>query len=214
MWLWASLAVVASAVLLMRLILPHHIEAPASRSIPDLSVTNPLNQPGGGTVSADAYDVYSALYQKPQQEPLAFAKDSVTDIPQLNGSCLKPSTPSEREMVDAFVAANHLSHQWEKKFAIPFEYRLLNGTETVMAENCLETHGRSGANCGTFQGLRHVRFLGVPGFDRAHMRALVSVVKLCGKYCGSGGIFAVEKTGDTWRRSEPTDFTRDCSWMY
>jgi hypothetical protein len=37
---------------------------------------------------------------------------------------------------------------------------------------------------------------------------------MCGAYCGSGGIFVVEKTGETWKRSDPTDFTRDCSWMY
>jgi hypothetical protein len=59
-----------------------------------------------------------------------------------------------------------------------------------------------------------VRYLGVPGFDRAHTHALVSVVKMCGRYCGNGGIFEVEKEGKTWRRMDPTDFTRECSWMY
>ena len=49
----------------------------------------PLNQSGGGPAPADAYEVYSALYQAPMQEPLAFAEDSVTDIPQVNGNCLR-----------------------------------------------------------------------------------------------------------------------------
>ena len=31
---------------------------------------------------------------------------------------------------------------------------------------------------------------------------------------GTGGIFVVEKKGDTWQRSPMTDFTSDCSWMY
>ena len=51
---------------------------------------------------------------------------------------------------------------------------------------------------------RHVRYLGVPGFDHTHTRALVSVVKMCGNHCGSGGIFEVEKSGNTWRRAEST----------
>jgi hypothetical protein len=59
-----------------------------------------------------------------------------------------------------------------------------------------------------------VRFLGVPGFDHAHTHALVSVIKMCGKFCGSGGIFAVEKTGASWQRAGAADFTRDCSWAY
>jgi hypothetical protein len=62
--------------------------------------------------------------------------------------------------------------------------------------------------------VRHVRFLGVPGFDRSHTRALVSVIKSCGGFCGSGGIFAVEKSGANWKRSAPTAFTQDCSWSY
>jgi hypothetical protein len=43
---------------------------------------------------------------------------------------------------------------------------------------------------------------------------LVSVIKKCGRYCGSGGIFVAEKAGGTWRRAETTDFTRNCNWMY
>jgi len=39
-------------------------------------------------------------------------------------------------------------------------------------------------------------------------------VKMCGRYCGSGGIFAVEKKEGKWQRSAPSDFTRECSWMY
>jgi hypothetical protein len=38
---------------------------------------------------------------------LVFAENLVTDIPQVNGSCLKPSTPEEREMTDVYVVANH-----------------------------------------------------------------------------------------------------------
>ena len=32
-----------------------------------------------------------AFYQAPLQVPLPFAENSVTDIPQVDGSCLKPS---------------------------------------------------------------------------------------------------------------------------
>ena len=38
----------------------------------------------------------SALYQAPMQEPLVFSEDSLTDIPQVNGSCLRPSGRKSR----------------------------------------------------------------------------------------------------------------------
>jgi hypothetical protein len=214
LWLRLALIVVAIVLIWLRIASGRHAKAPATKPITDLAATSPLNQPGGGAVPAEAYDVYSGLYQAPTQEPLAFAENSVTDIPQLDGSCLKPSTAEEHEMADAFVAANRQSHRWEQKFSIPQGYRLLAHGETVQAQTCLASHGRDATACEGFKQIRHVRFLGVPGFDRTHIRALVSVIKNCGGFCGSGGIFAVEKTGGTWQRSATTDFTRDCSWMY
>jgi hypothetical protein len=180
----------------------------------DVGATMTSNQPGGGVVPAEAYGVYSALYQAPMQEPLVFSEDSLTDIPQVNGSCLRPTSAQEHEMTDAFVAANQQTHRWEKKFSIPKGYQLLPPTELAQAQTCAATHGRNVASCETYKQLRYVRLLGVPGFDQAHTRALVSVIKSCGQFCGSGGIFVVEKIGGTWKRSPTTDFTRDCSWMY
>src|SRR5258708_255127 len=90
----------------------------------------------------------------------------------------------------------------------------LNQPAAGTAAACLESYGNDSAQCATYKNLGHVRFLGVPGLDRARTRALVSVVKMCGRYCGNGGIFEVEKAGATWRRADPTDFTRNCSWMY
>jgi hypothetical protein len=188
--------------------------APAVPAITDLAATSPLNQPGGGPAPAEGYQVYSALYHAPANEPLAFAENSATDIPQVGGSCLKPSTPEQQQMADALVANNRLSHTWEQKFSIPAGYRLLSHAEVPQALACLQTHGRDAEKCAAFAGLKHVRLLGVPGFDKAQDKALVSVIKNCGGVCGSGGIFAVEKKGDTWQRTETTDFTRDCSWMY
>jgi hypothetical protein len=196
--LWLLLLVVAAALVWAGIILLHHTKTPVNTPIKDLGATMPLNQPGGGVVSADAYAVYSALYQTSMQEPLVFSEDSLTDIPQVNGSCLRPTTTQEREMSDAFVASNQQSHRWEQKFSIPQGYTLLPESESYKS----------------YKQLRYVRLLGVPGFDHAHDRALVSVIKSCGHLCGSGGIFAVEKTGGTWQRSITTDFTRDCSWMY
>ena len=174
----------------------------------------PLNQPGGGVVPTEAYAVYSALYQAPMQEPLVFSEDSLTDIPQVNGSCLRPTTAQEHEMTDAFVAANQQSHRWEKKFSIPQGYQLLPPTDLAQAQTCAATHGRDVASCESYKQLRYVRLLGVPGFNHAHTRALVSVIKTCGEFCGSGGIFPVDKKNGAWQRSATTDFTRDCSWIY
>jgi hypothetical protein len=213
-WLSIGLAVIAAGIFFFRVLSPHNSKPAGSGTIPDLSVTSPLNQPGGGQISAEAYEVYSALYQQPQQEPLAFAEDSRADIPQVNGSCLKPSTPQEHEMADAFVAANQSSHHWEKNFAIPAGYLLLSRSASGKAQDCLASAGKSGSDCGVYRSLRHVRYLGIPGFDRAHDRALVSVQKMCGIDRGSGGVFEIKKAGSTWVRSEPTDFTRECSWMY
>lgn len=210
-----ALIAIAVVILVVRLV-PRRHPAPLPRhvSVPDLSQTSPLNQPGGEPVPADAYAVYSALYQTSSDEPLVFAAESRTDIPQVGGSCLKPSTPAEHEMSDAFVAANAQSHLWQQSFTIPQGDSVLSPADTVQAQACLQAHDTTSAACAPYKGVRHVRFLGVPGFDRSHTHALVSVIKNCGGFCGSGGIFAVEKHSSAWVRSDTTDFTRDCSWSY
>ena len=214
LWLRIGLFAVAVVLFLVRLVPLRHARAPAEKPVVDLQAISPLNQPGDGVAPADAYEVYSGIYQTPSPDPLAFAENSITDIPQVDGSCVKPSTPEEQEMTDAFVAANRQSHRWEQKFSIAQGYRLLPRAEVAKAQSCLATHGRDASACTDYKQLRYVRFLGVPGFDRAHAHALVSVIKSCGGFCGNGGIFAVEKSGDTWQRSPTTDFTRNCSWMY
>ena len=213
-WLGLALAGIALVLVSMRVTSPHRATPDATKQLTDLGTTSPLNQKGGGPAPVEAYVVYSALYQTPMQEPLAFAEDSLTDVPQVNGSCLRPVTEQEREMANAFVAANRQSHRWEQKFSIPQGYRLLPPAEVMHAQTCLVTHQTDGAICGSYRQLRYVRLLGVPGFDQAHTRALVSVIKSCGHLCGSGGIFAVDKVNGTWQRSPTSDFTRDCSWMY
>ncbi len=207
--------VVAVAIIFWTRLMPHgHVRPAKNPAVTDLSQTNPLNQPGGGPAPQEAYAVYSALYAAGEDEPLVFAGQSQTDIPQVGGSCLKPSTPEERTMADAFVAANHASRTWEPQFTIPQGYRVLAPEEVAKARSCLATGGHDAAACDRYKGVKHVRFLGVPGFDASHTHALVSVIKNCGGFCGSGGIFAVEKTSGTWKRVPTTDFTRDCSWMY
>jgi hypothetical protein len=192
------LLLVAMALVWVWIASLHRAKKQPGKPVTDLGVTMPLNQSGGGPAPAEAYEVYSALYQAQMQEALAFAEDSVTDIPQVNGNCLRPATPQEQEMAAAFVAANQQSHRWEQKFSIAQGYRLLPQSEVDQVH----------------EHLRYVRLLGVPGFDHDHTRALVSVIKSCGRLCGSGGIFAVEKRAGTWQRSQTTDFTRDCSWIY
>jgi hypothetical protein len=205
-------ATVALVVVLMWIISAYRAKRQA-KPITDLGLAMPLNQPGGAPAPAEAYEVYSALYQAPMEEMLAFAEDSVTDVPQVNGNCLRPATPQDQEMTVAFVAANRQSHRWEGKFSIPQGYRLLPRTELAQAQTCLATHDRAG-QCTPYRQLRYVRLLGNAGFNHAHTRALVSVIKSCGHLCGSGGIFAVEKMGGIWQRSPNSGFTRDCSWMY
>ncbi|MGA8109268.1 MAG: hypothetical protein WBD46_19620 [Acidobacteriaceae bacterium] len=218
----AALVAAAVAILCVRLIPRHGVREPdvvpqrhsgVQGGVPDLSVTSPLNQPGGGPAPADAYEVYSALYQAPVGEPLVFDEDSGTDIPQVGGSCLRPKSDDERQMTESFAAANRMSHRWERRFAIPQEYRLLDNNATGQALRCLDSHEQGGA-CAPYAGVQHVRFLGVPGFDAAHNHALVSVIKKCGGFCGSGGIFEVELKAGTWQRMAPTDFVEDCSWAY
>jgi hypothetical protein len=199
----------------------HWNKAPVKPAIADRNVTSPLNQPGGGAAPAEAYEVYSALYETPAGEQLAFAADSMTDIPQVNGSCLRPQTTQEREMVEEFEAVNRQSHLWENKFSIAAGYRILSHDEALHAQSCMVDRRQavdSGQGrvkrCDDYLQLRHVRYLGIPGFDHAHTRALVSVVKQCGGDCGSGGIFEVEKKNNHWQRADASDFTRECNWMY
>lgn len=183
---------------------------------PDLSVTSPLNVPGGAPEPEEAYGIYSALYQEKSNEPLAFASYTSTDIPQLDGSCLKPQTPDEKTMAEAFEAANKQSHAWEQKFAMGQGYQLLTAREVNEAMECLEAGEKAASlpECAGYKGLRHVRFLGAPGFNADHTRALVSIIRKCGQYCGAGGIFVVEKTGATWKRATPGAFAEGCSWMF
>ena len=208
------LVVVAAVILWVRLV-PHGRPRPArTEAVTDLSQTNPLNQPGGGPAPAEAYSVYSALYAAPTDEPLVFAENSGTDIPQVGGSCLKASTAEEKALARAFEAANAQSHTWESQFSIPQGYRVLPPGEVSQVRSCLASHGQDAAACDRYKGIRHVRFLGVPGFDASHTHALVSVIRSCGGFCGSGGIFEVEKNDGAWKRVPTTDFTRDCSWIY
>jgi hypothetical protein len=211
--IWFTLVLIALAALVF-LIRNHGIFHASGPRITDLSVTSPLNQPGGGAAPADAYDVYSGLYASPLDEPLVLAQDSGADIPQLNGNCLKPSTPEEHQMADAFEAANRHSQRWEARFAIPFSYRVLPAGEFNEAMNCFAAHAQNTPRCASYKDLKHVRILGAPGFDAPHTRALVSVLKKCGPYCGSGGIFEARKESGAWKRADPTAFTSDCSWRY
>ena len=79
-------------------------------------MSSPLNAPGGAPEPEEAYAIYSAVYQAKENEPIAFASYTSTDIPQLDGNCLKPQTADERAMAEAFEAANKQSHPWEQKF--------------------------------------------------------------------------------------------------
>lgn len=212
--LLACLVMVAAVLVWTRRPLQKRTAKPAVQPIVDLQATNPLNQAGGGPAPAEAYAVYSSLYRAAMNEPLAFLEDSQTDVPQVGQSCLKPKTPEEQEMAGAFEAANQRSHRWEPKFSIAPGYRLLSGTEASQAMMCLAEQMRDTSQCASYRQLRYVRLLGIPGFNPAHTRALVSVLKKCGGFCGTGGIFEVEKAGDSWQRSPQTDFTRNCSWMY
>ena len=140
LWLRVSLVAVAVILIGVRITLQRHTKTSSTQAVTDLAATSPLNQPGGEGAPSEAYEVYSALYQAPMQEPLVFAENSVTDIPQVNGNCLKPSTPQEHELTDAFVAANQHSHCWEEEFSIPQGYRLLSPSELTHAQTCLATH--------------------------------------------------------------------------
>jgi len=213
--IWLVAAVLVVALLWIGRGVRSWKKTPEKPAVADLGVTSPLNQPGGDAAPIEAYEVYSALYETPAGEPLAFGADSMTDIPQVNGSCLQPRTAREREMADAFEAANRQSHRWENRFSIAEGYRILSHDEALHAQSCIVDGGQGRVKrCEDYKQLRHVRYLGVPGFDHAHERALVSVVKECGGDCGSGGIFEVEKVNGHWRRTDASEFTRECNWMY
>ena len=80
------------------------------------------------------------LSKEPMDEPLVFSEDSVTDIPQVNGSCLRPATAEQHELADAFEAANRQGHRWEAKFSIAQGYRLI-GTSREAANGLLGVPG-------------------------------------------------------------------------
>jgi hypothetical protein len=117
-------------------------------------------------------------------------------------------------MAASFESANRHSQRWDAHFKIPFSYQVLSAREFNEAMNCFATHTQGAPQCASYKDLKHVRVLGVPGFDGSHTRAIVSVLKKCGPYCGTGGIFEVHKENGTWKRADSTAFTSDCSWRY
>lgn len=212
------LVVIALALLWLRLV-PRFMLPSRSRAVSHLVVTSSINQPGGGPAPAAAYPIYSSLYQASApgapNEPLVFAANSQTDIPQIaGGSCFRISSDEERSLAAAFDAANAHSREWQQQFDIPAGYRLLSASEVAQAADCLARHDRKSSQCAGYAQIQHIRYLAVPALDAAGTHALVSVIKSCGAHCGSGGIFEVEKDGASWRRMPETDFTSDCSWVY
>jgi hypothetical protein len=212
------LVIVALCLLWFRLV-PRLMRRRHAHGADNVVLTTSLNQPSSEPAPAEAYAIYSALYQAPPpgpaNEPLVFAKESRTEIPQIvNGSCLRPSSKGERDLAAAFDAANAHSREWQEQFDIPAGYRLLSSGEVDRVFACFGRHDRTSAQCSAYAQVQHVRYLGVPGLDASGTHALVSVIKSCGAQCGGGGIFEVEKDGATWKRIQETDFTRDCSWVY
>ena len=200
-------------VLMLLLALPSACRKHDENAPPDLGQTSPLNQPGGPPATAEAYALYSSLYRITTGEPLAFAAYSATDIPQVDGMCLKPTNDEEKQMTDAFQVANRQTHSWQRNFSLKQGYALLSRKETEAALRCVQQRGE-GMGCDKYHGLKVVRFLGMPGFNADHTRALVSVIKSCGSDCGSGGIFLARKTAAGWDHEDPTPFTQNCSWAY
>ena len=138
-WLWLVIVMLIGSLLLARVF---RRQRPASHPpVADLSITSPLNAAGGGAVAGEAYQVYSDLYREPAHEALVFSEQSRTDIPQVNGSCLQPAAADEREMADAFVAANRQSHAWQPLFVIAQGYRIV-AAEAARIQSCVEEHFR------------------------------------------------------------------------
>jgi len=150
LWLRVVLVAIAGTLLWGWTSWKRHREMLASKAIPDLSISSPLNQQGGGSVAAEAYEIYSALYHAPMEEPLAFAEDSMTDIPQVNGGCLKPSTPEERAMADAFAAANRQSHRWSRSL----RFRRDTGCCSKASSTGTGLRGNTRARCGAVRKLQ------------------------------------------------------------
>ena len=149
-WIWSVAAVAAIAMLVVRLVWHRGYRGEMHAPVADLSLTSPLNQPGGDPAPSDAYDVYSALYQDPSPEPLVFVDVSETDIPQVDGSCLRPTSPEEHEMSDAFAAANRQSHHWLPRFRIAQGYVLISGSEAALVRSCMDGHFANADQCGRF----------------------------------------------------------------
>ena len=118
----------------------------ATRPVTDLAATMPMNQSGGGVAPADAYEVYSALYQAPMDEPLAFRRIRSPIFRRWMAVALSRRRRMEREMTDAFVAANRQSHRWEQKFSIRRATSCYHRSELMQVRSCLATHGRDGRN--------------------------------------------------------------------
>jgi hypothetical protein len=170
------------------------------------------NATSGDPLTPEAYSLYSAIYRSGSAELLGIAA-SPLPFKDSSLSCLKPSTPEEREMVKA--AKNQVVGrvEWKRQFDFGRAYILIPAAETNKAIDCIQFATRSGAltECDPYVKLQYVRFLSIPIFNRDHTRALVAASRVCGGVCGDGGVFVYRKTRDGWE-FEKDSFAK-CHWV-
>ncbi len=163
-------------------------------------------------LTPDVYSLYSTIYQAGPgsgellgitASPLPL-KDSLT--------CLKPSTPEEQEMVEAAKDQLVGPIEWKRQFNFGRAYTLIPPGQVTKAIDCIQFSGKgTPAGCKPYSGLRYVRFLSIPVFNRDHTRALVATARICGGLCGSGGAFVYRKTTQGWEL-ETGSFAK-CAWI-
>jgi len=129
--------------------------------------------------------------------------------------CLKPRNREDQSLIDNFVEVNQKQRRWEARFDFGRPYKMLDAAGESVVQNCImSSHRPDGPKCPTpFAKIRFIRYLSVPGFNRSRTRALISTSRVCGGYCGNGGMAVYRRTDRSWQMGK-SSFANGCAWVY
>jgi len=163
------------------------------------------------------YAFYSSLYRDSTSlqpgELLAIADKAIATSAQAYAHCFSPRNSEERGFETQALASTGKDAKWKPQFSFGRPYKLLGADDVRQAENCIRIgNGQKDSSCNAYQGIRYVRFLSLPIFNRDHNRALVLISRVCGGLCGQGSMQAYRKEKGVFKL-EPIPLFTACGFI-
>lgn len=162
------------------------------------------------------YAFYSSVYRTSTwlepSEVVAISERIIATARSTDLACFKPRNAEERGLEKLALQLDGKRAVWKTHFEFGRPYKILSEGDAIRAENCIASHGmQTNESCKPFRGIKYVRYLSLPAFNREHTRALISIWRVCGGVCGEGSVQVYVKTNGIYRQELPT-FVR-CWWV-